>query len=109
MPVSLGVLLAALSAATLLATIGWRGIAALGALPLVLAIAMSFIVPESVRWLLVRGHADQAQRTLAALLRNQVESIALPPRLPGPPAAGAGSAISIAIKVEVLADRPCCG
>ncbi|HSZ91871.1 MAG TPA: MFS transporter [Acetobacteraceae bacterium] len=84
-PVSLGVLLAALSAATLLATIGWRGIAALGALPLVLAIAMSFIVPESVRWLLVRGHTDQARRTLAALLRRPVESIALPPRLPGPP------------------------
>ena len=81
-PVSLGVLLAALSAATLLETIGWRGIAALGATPLVLALAMAMIVPESVRWLLVNGRVEEARRVLAQLLNRPIDSIALPTRLP---------------------------
>jgi MFS transporter, putative metabolite:H+ symporter len=81
-PVSLGVLMAALSAATLLASIGWRGIAALGVAPLVLAIMMTFIIPESVRWLLVRGRAEEARNILAKLLRRPADSIDLPPRLP---------------------------
>lgn len=80
-PVSLGVLLAALSAATLLALIGWRGIAALGAAPLVLAIIMTFIIPESVRWLLVRGRTKEARDILAKLLHRPAESIALPSRI----------------------------
>jgi putative MFS transporter len=81
-PVSLGVLMAALSAATLLASIGWRGIAALGAAPVVLAIIMIFIVPESVRWLLVRGRTQEARATLAKVLHRPVESIALPSNPP---------------------------
>jgi putative MFS transporter len=83
-PVSLGVLMAALSAATLLASIGWRGIAALGAAPLVLAIIMTFIIPESVRWLLVRGRNKEARDILAKLLRRPAESIDLPPRVATP-------------------------
>jgi MFS transporter, putative metabolite:H+ symporter len=84
-PVSLGVLMAALSAATLLASIGWRGIAALGAAPLVLAIIMTFIIPESVRWLLVRGRTEEARNILAKLLNRPAASIDLPPRMPALP------------------------
>jgi putative MFS transporter len=83
-PVSLGVMMAALSAATLLEAIGWRGIAALGAAPLLLAVAMAFIVPESVRWLLVRGRFEEARTTLSRLLRCPVDSIALPAHVPAP-------------------------
>jgi MFS transporter, putative metabolite:H+ symporter len=86
-PVSLGVLLAALSSATLLDTIGWRGIAALGAGPVVLAVAIAIIVPESVRWLLVKGRTEEARRVLARLHHRPVASIALPARLPAPTAA----------------------
>jgi MFS transporter, putative metabolite:H+ symporter len=77
-PVSLGVMMAALSAATLLELIGWRGIAALGAAPLLLALAMAVIVPESVRWLLVRGRFEEARTALGRLLRCPIDTIALP-------------------------------
>jgi putative MFS transporter len=38
-------------AATLLHSLGWRGVAALCAAPIVVAIAVAFVVPESPRWL----------------------------------------------------------
>jgi putative MFS transporter len=87
-PVSLGVMMAALSAATLLETIGWRGIAALGAAPVLLAVVMAVIVPESVRWLLVRGRFEEARATLGQMLRCPVDSIALPTKI-APPAPSA--------------------
>ena len=46
-PVSLGILAASLSAATLLHQIGWRGLAALGFLPLVPALLIALIMPET--------------------------------------------------------------
>src|SRR5262249_19565191 len=48
-PVSLGVLTASLTAATMLQSIGWRGLAALGFIPLIPAVLIAFIMPESVR------------------------------------------------------------
>ena len=48
-PVSLGVLTASLTAATMLQTIGWRGLAALGFIPLIPAVLIALIAPESVR------------------------------------------------------------
>src|SRR6516165_347134 len=54
-PVSLGVLAASLTAATMLQSIGWRGLAALGFSPLIPAVLIAFITPESVRWLVSRG------------------------------------------------------
>jgi putative MFS transporter len=81
-PVSLGVLLAALSAATLLGLVGWRGIALLGAAPLILAVAIVIVVPESVRWLIVKGRTEEARQLLARLQRRPVESIVLPTNHP---------------------------
>lgn len=81
-PVSLGVLLAALSAATLLQHFGWRGIAALGAAPIVAGLVIAVIVPESVRWLLVHGRFQEARRIVARLLHQPEDRIVLPTSLP---------------------------
>jgi MFS transporter, putative metabolite:H+ symporter len=76
-PVSLGILAASLSAATLLHQIGWRGLAALGFLPLVPALLIALIMPESVRWLVSRGRDTDARRIVARALK--VAPDALPP------------------------------
>jgi putative MFS transporter len=76
-PVSLGILAASLSAATLLHQIGWRGLAALGFLPLVPALLIALVMPESVRWLVSRGRDADARRIVARALR--VAPDALPP------------------------------
>src|ERR1700744_1859268 len=53
-PVSLGVLAASLTAATMLQRICWRGLASLGFVPLIPAALIALIAPESVRWLVSR-------------------------------------------------------
>ncbi|QPF81883.1 MFS transporter [Bradyrhizobium genosp. L] len=68
-PVSLGILAASLSAATLLHQIGWRGLAALGFLPLAPAVLIGLVMPESVRWLVSRGRDAEARRIVARALR----------------------------------------
>jgi MFS transporter, putative metabolite:H+ symporter len=77
-PVSLGILAASLSAATLLHQIGWRGLAALGFLPLVPALLIALIMPESVRWLVSRGRDAHARRIVARALK------VAPDKLPPP-------------------------
>ena len=67
-PVSLGVLAASLSAATLVGEIGWRGLAMLGFAPLVPAVLIGLIVPESVRWLAARGRTAEARAIVARTL-----------------------------------------
>src|SRR5262249_48969450 len=67
-PVSLGVLAASLTAATLVNEIGWRGLAALGFAPLLPALLIAFIMPESVRWLATRGGRDEARAIVARTL-----------------------------------------
>jgi putative MFS transporter len=60
-PVSLGLLAASLTAAALLQVIGWRGLAMLGFIPLIPAILIALIMPESVRWLVSRGRHAEAR------------------------------------------------
>ncbi|HEX3860466.1 MAG TPA: MFS transporter [Stellaceae bacterium] len=105
-PVSLGVLLAALSAATLLETIGWRGIAALGAVPIIAALGIAIIVPESVRWLLVKGRFAEARAIVARTLRRPEETIVLPAAAPVPEQK-APFAISIATRCGSGRSRSC--
>ena len=64
---SVGTLMAALSSAALISALGWRGVAALGLLPSLLCVPFALVLPESPRWLLARGRADDARRAISAL------------------------------------------
>jgi putative MFS transporter len=81
-PVALGTLFAAMIAANLLPVVGWRGVAATGALPIVTSLLIALIAPESVRWLLSRGRNADARREAAKLLGVAESSITLPNALP---------------------------
>ena len=75
-PVSLGVLTASLLAATMLQSIGWRGLAALGFIPLIPAVLIALITPESVRWLVSRGRYAEARKIVARALNVAPEALA---------------------------------
>jgi putative MFS transporter len=77
-PVALGTFFAAWIASHLLPVIGWRGVAATGALPIVTSLLIAWISPESVRWLLSRGRNAEARREAAKLLGVPEASITLP-------------------------------
>jgi putative MFS transporter len=77
-PVSLGVLAASLVAATLLHQIGWRGLAALGFVPLIPALLMLLIMPESVRWLVSRRKHAEARRIVGRALSVSPELLPRP-------------------------------
>src|SRR5260370_5849506 len=77
-PVALGTMFAAMISANLLPVIGWRGVAATGAMPIVTSLLFALIAPESVRWLLSRGRNADAPREAAKLLGVAEASITLP-------------------------------
>lgn len=79
-----GGLLAAAFAAFLSPIVGWRGLFALGLVPALLAFLIRVWVPEFPRWLLGRGRAEEARRSLAWALQVPVEQIALPSSMPAP-------------------------
>jgi putative MFS transporter len=83
-PASLGVVLASVVVAQLLPAFGWRGLAALGATPILVAIGLAFIAPESPRWLAANGRGERARRALSAMLGRPVElaaATAPPPKV----------------------------
>jgi putative MFS transporter len=59
---SAGVALASMVAGLLLDLIGWRGVAATAAAPIVAGVLMWFFLGESVQWLVARGRHDDAKR-----------------------------------------------
>ena len=81
-PVALGTMFAAIISASLLPVIGWRGVAATGAMPIVTSLLIAWIAPESVRWLLSRGRNADARREAAKLLGVAETSVALPTAIP---------------------------
>jgi MFS transporter, putative metabolite:H+ symporter len=81
-PVALGTMFAAMISAGLLPVIGWRGVAATGAAPVITSLLILWIVPESVRWLLSRGRNEDARREAAKLLGVPESGVSLPNALP---------------------------
>ncbi|MBU0556031.1 MAG: MFS transporter [Alphaproteobacteria bacterium] len=73
-----GVLMASLLVSNYLPVIGWRGLALLGFFPLVIAFALYFLVPESVRWLVSQGRAEEAHNILAKYVDLPKDQIPLP-------------------------------
>jgi putative MFS transporter len=76
--VALGTMFAAMISASLLPVIGWRGVAATGAVPIITSLLFAWIAPESVRWLLSRGRNADARREAAKLLGVAESSVTLP-------------------------------
>jgi len=82
---TVGTFLASLTAATLISRLGWRGVAAIGVVPAVLAILIILVAPESVRWLVAKGRATQARATVARLLGCPFDEVPPPSnQLPRP-------------------------
>jgi putative MFS transporter len=62
-----GLLAAATASLTLVPTYGWRVLFYLGVLPALLAIIVVWRVPESPRWLAIKGRTDEAKAVLKKL------------------------------------------
>jgi len=77
-----GPLLAAMLSAWLGPIIGWRGLFAVGLLPAFMALVIQAWVPESPRWLIMRGRYEDARRALAWALRVDPSTLPLPTSLP---------------------------
>ena len=75
--VPIGILAAAVAAATLADPLGWRVLFAVGVTPAVLALFIKWYVPESPRWLIDQGRPEEARRSVAYLLMVPEESISL--------------------------------
>ncbi len=84
-PIGIGILVAAVSAAALLNAIGWRGVAAIGVTPILIAVAIAVAVPESVRWLVANNYFARARTNLAALLNCPLDSIPAVAGVTAPP------------------------
>jgi MFS transporter, putative metabolite:H+ symporter len=81
---TVGVIVASLSAGTLLTQLGgWRGLAALGYIPMVFAVILLLIAPESPRWLISRGKAARARDVIRAHIHTE-EELAPPVAPPAP-------------------------
>ncbi|GAA3611856.1 MFS transporter [Nonomuraea rosea] len=60
-----GLLLGAFSGAFIIPAIGWRWTFALGAVPALIALIGAFSLPESPKWLSLRGRETEARRSIA--------------------------------------------
>jgi putative MFS transporter len=79
-----GFLLGAVLGAFATPYIGWRGLFAVGLLPALLTLYIRAWVPESPHWLIRRGRAAEARRSLAWALQVDPSEIDLPATLPPP-------------------------
>src|SRR5215472_13486137 len=82
---SVGGFLASATVAVLLGLIGWRGIAALGAVPVLVGIGALLVVPESARWLTAKGRFEEARAAVAELLHLPLSEVPLPAATPAAP------------------------
>lgn len=77
-PVAFGILSASVTASFLLPVVGWRGLAAVGFLPIVMAVLTVIIMPESPRWLISKGRIREAQASIRKLYQVGDRTFALP-------------------------------
>jgi putative MFS transporter len=82
---SVGGFLASATVAALLGLMGWRGIAALGVVPVVVGIGVLLVVPESARWLTAKGRFDEARAAVAKLLHLPLSEVPTPAPTPAAP------------------------
>jgi putative MFS transporter len=75
---SAGVLLATLTSALLLDALGWRGVALLGALPLVPGLLAMALLPESIPWLISTGQGDRARELASLQLGHATDHLRIP-------------------------------
>ncbi|HEY1598637.1 MAG TPA: MFS transporter, partial [Pirellulales bacterium] len=68
-PAGIGLLLASLVVTMLFPALGWRGTAALGFVPVILVVIITFVVPESPKWLIAAGRVAEARRVATTLLQ----------------------------------------
>jgi putative MFS transporter len=68
-----GLLAAATASLTLVPTYGWRVLFYLGVLPALLAIIVVWRVPESPRWLAIKGRTDEATAVLRKLGASETD------------------------------------
>ena len=71
-------MLASATSAALMSSLGWRGVAMLGALTVPVGIVIWFVVPESVRWLTAKGRFAEARAQVAGQLGLPLEQVPLP-------------------------------
>ena len=74
-----GVLLASASVGLLLPVLGWRGLAFIGGSPLLLALLLYIVLPESVRWLVATGRGHAAETIVRTYVAIPDDPVALPP------------------------------
>lgn len=81
-----GLLLGSFSGAYIIPAIGWRWTFALGAAPAAIALIGAFWIPESPRWLALRGRNQEARRAVAWALgtRAPVEDVEAPQPVAAP-------------------------
>ncbi len=72
---SVGLLLASFTSHALLRVLGWRGVAMLGLLPIVIGVLAWLILPESVRWLVAKGRLDEARAETARHFRMPLDRV----------------------------------
>src|ERR1700752_695279 len=77
-----GSMLAGLAAWQLLPIVGWRGLFLFGLAPMVLVFMIRWWVPESPRWLMLKGRHEEARRSLAWALMIDPKAIVLPSTAP---------------------------
>ena len=75
---SAGTLVASSVAAVLLHEFGWRGVAATGFIAIIVGLLTWAFVPESVRWLALKGRFAEAQSEVATHLNLPLSQVPLP-------------------------------
>jgi MFS transporter, putative metabolite:H+ symporter len=75
---SAGIALASTIAGLLLEQLGWRGVAATAAAPIVTGILIWLYVGESVPWLLAQGRSELARQSAQKQLGRTIESLPAP-------------------------------